>query len=249
LHQVEYAIEAINNAGTCVGLVASDGIILGGELKAYSSLLTRNSVKEKSFKIDDHIFCIVAGLTADATVLLNQARRFAFSYSRRYQEPVPVEVLVRRVCDFKQAYTQSGGLRPFGVSFLFGGHDSQRGFQLYFTDPSGNYTGWKGTVIGQNNQPGRSLLKEEYEPETATLDSCTKLAMKVLLKTMDTTAPSAEKFEFSVLRFNEHNELVQQSLEESKVSTLISELQAEAEAEEGKENQQAREQAGMEEEG
>ena len=31
LHQVEYAIEAINNAGTCVGLVASDGIILGGK--------------------------------------------------------------------------------------------------------------------------------------------------------------------------------------------------------------------------
>ena len=220
-----------------------------GELKTYSSLLTRNSVKEKSFKIDDHIFCIVAGLTADANVLLDQARRYAFSYFRQYQEPIPVEVLVRRVCDYKQAYTQSGGLRPFGVSFLFGGYDAQRGFQLYFTDPSGNYTGWKGTVIGQNNQPGKSLLKDEYEPDTATLESCTQLGMKVLLKTMDTTAPSPEKFEFTVLRFEgEDRRLVQETLSEEVVGELITSLQAEAEAEEGKENQQAREQAGMEEE-
>jgi len=27
------------------------------------------------------------------------------------------------------------------VSFLMGGFDDKRGFQLYFTDPSGNYTG------------------------------------------------------------------------------------------------------------
>jgi 20S proteasome subunit alpha 3 len=30
LHQVEYAIEAINNAGTAVGILAADGIILAG---------------------------------------------------------------------------------------------------------------------------------------------------------------------------------------------------------------------------
>lgn len=30
LHQVEYAIEAINNAGTAVGILASDGIVLAG---------------------------------------------------------------------------------------------------------------------------------------------------------------------------------------------------------------------------
>jgi hypothetical protein len=30
LHQVEYAIEAINNAGTAVGILAADGIVLAG---------------------------------------------------------------------------------------------------------------------------------------------------------------------------------------------------------------------------
>ena len=30
LHQVEYAIEAINNAGTCVGILCKEGIVLAG---------------------------------------------------------------------------------------------------------------------------------------------------------------------------------------------------------------------------
>lgn len=57
-----------------------------------------------------------------------------------------------------QAYTQFGGLRPFGVSFLFTGWDEYHGFQLYHSDPSGNYGGWKATAIGANNQV-QCLLK------------------------------------------------------------------------------------------
>ena len=39
------------------------------------------------------------------------------------------------VCDLKQGYTQYGGLRPFGVSFLYAGYDINYGFQLYHSDP------------------------------------------------------------------------------------------------------------------
>jgi 20S proteasome subunit alpha 3 len=61
---------------------------------------------------------------------------------------MPVEQVVKSVCNYKQAYTQYGGLRPFGTAFLFAGWDVNFGFQLYQTDPSGNYSGWKATVIG-----------------------------------------------------------------------------------------------------
>ena len=66
----------------------------------------------------------------------------------KYQEAMPVEQVVKSICNYKQAYTQYGGLRPFGVAFLFAGWDRNFGFQLYQTDPSGNYSGWKATVIG-----------------------------------------------------------------------------------------------------
>ena len=67
------------------------------------------------------------------------------------------------MCNYKQSYTQYGGLRPFGVAFLFAGWDRHYGFQLYQSDPSGNYSGWKATVIGQNNQSGKSILKTDYK--------------------------------------------------------------------------------------
>ena len=53
-----------------------------------------------------------------------------YRYRYTYQEPMPVEQLVKHICDYKQAYTQFGGLRPFGVAFLFAGYDSHYGFQV-----------------------------------------------------------------------------------------------------------------------
>ncbi len=40
-----------------------------------------------------------------------------------------------------QGYTQYGGLRPFGVSLLYAGWDKIDSFQLYQSNPSGNYDG------------------------------------------------------------------------------------------------------------
>lgn len=45
----------------------------------------------------------------------------------------------------------SSGKRPFGVSLLYMGWDKHYGFQLYQSDPSGNYGGWKATCIGNNS--------------------------------------------------------------------------------------------------
>lgn len=70
---------------------------------------------------------------------------------------------MHRLCNLKQTYTQNGGLRPFGVSFLFAGHDEHHHFQLYHSDPSGNYAGWKATCIGANSGAAQSLLKQEYQ--------------------------------------------------------------------------------------
>jgi 20S proteasome subunit alpha 3 len=84
------------------------------------------------------------------------------------------------------------GLRPFGVSFLYAGHDNIHGFQLYQSNPSGNYGGWKATSVGANNASAQSLLKQDYTDEMTLKEACT-LAVKVLSKTMDSTTLSSEK--------------------------------------------------------
>lgn len=94
--------------------------------------------------------CSVAGITSDANVLTNELRVTAQRYQLYYGEPMPCEQLVSTLCDLKQAYTQYGGKRPFGVSILYMGWDKHYGYQLYQSDPSGNYGGWKATCIGNN---------------------------------------------------------------------------------------------------
>ncbi|KAM3570633.1 hypothetical protein VYU27_007303 [Nannochloropsis oceanica] len=229
LHQVEYAIEAINNAGTCVGILCADGIVLAAERKTTSKLLAPSKSSDKIYQIDGHIACVVAGLTSDANILINQARLSAQRYLYQYQETMPVEQLVRSICDYKQAYTQYGGLRPFGVSFLFAGYDRHHGFQLYESDPAGTFGGWTATAIGANFQAGKNLLKNEFpEGDKPTLAEGLKLAAKVLLKTMDTTTPSAEKVEFFTLKAAEKvgGRVVHATLGTEETTALLNEVSA-----------------------
>jgi len=238
LHQVEYAIEAINNAGTCVGILAKDGIVMASERRITSGLLAPAKTSEKTYQLCSHISCNVAGLTADANILIDQARLRAGRYEYQYQEPVPVEQLVEHVCNYKQFYTQRGGLRPFGVAFLFAGYDDHHGFQLYQSDPSGNYSGWKATVIGANNQAGKSLLKSEYkigdendeEEKIPDVQEALKLAVKVLNKTMDgtTAAAAAEKMELYTMTKDESGVCVHHILNQEEASKVIDAVEAES---------------------
>ncbi|XP_058096294.1 proteasome subunit alpha type-4 [Magnolia sinica] len=196
LYQVEYAMEAIGNAGTAIGILSTDGVVLIGEKKVTSKLLQTSRSTEKMYKIDSHVACAVAGIMSDANILINTARVMAQRYFFAYQHPIPVEQLVQSLCDTKQGYTQFGGLRPFGVSFLFAGYDSNYGFQLYMSDPSGNYGGWKAAAIGANNQAAQSMLKQDYKDEI-TREEAVGLALKVLSKTMDSTSLTSDKLELA----------------------------------------------------
>lgn len=198
LFQVEYATEAISHAGSALGILATDGIVLAAEKKQTSKLLEPSISSEKMYSIDDHIACAVAGMTSDANILINRARLIAQRYTYTYQEPIAVENLVQQICDTKQGYTQYGGLRPFGVSFLYAGWDKIYGYQLYQSEPSGIYGGWKAFAIGANNQTAQSIMKTDWKPDFVVKDAI-NLAIKVMSKTMDSTSLTAEKLDIGVL--------------------------------------------------
>lgn len=199
-------------------------------------MLDPGKEKEKIYVIDSQIICAVAGWTADANVLLNQARLSCQRHLYRFDEPIALENLVVEVCDLKQSYTQFGGLRPFGVSFLIAGWDAQKGFQLYHTDPAGNYAGWRCTAIGQNSVSAQSILKQvktnklpahlphfiyQEWKDDLTLDQALELAAKILLQTTDAASPTADATEFAILKRNPDGKVVYEFLTTSEVSDLL----------------------------
>eukprot|EP00127_Corallochytrium_limacisporum_P001436 Clim_evm58s55 gene=Clim_evmTU58s55 len=228
LYQVEYAMEAISHAGTCIGVLSKDGIVLAAEKKITSKMLEQWSLAEKIYKVSDSMALSVAGITADANILIRRCRVIAQQYLLAYNEPMPAEQLVQRICDLKQGYTQFGGLRPFGVSFLYAGWDRHYGYQLYQSDPSGNYGGWGATCIGVNGQAAQSILKAEYK-EDCSLEDALKLTIKVLRKTMDSTSLSAEKLEFATLT-RKDEKCTFEMLSEKRVQEMLDQAKEEEKA-------------------
>ncbi|KAG5642759.1 hypothetical protein DXG03_002247 [Asterophora parasitica] len=195
-------MEAISHAGTVLGVLAKDGVVLAAEKKVTGKLLDLSGAKEggyggsgeKIYLLNSNVIGGVAGLTADANSLVNYARTAAQQHLLQYNEDIPVELLAQRLCDMKQGYTQYGGLRPFGVSLLYAGYDPHYHFQLYHSDPSGNYSGWKATCIGANNGTAQSLLKQEYKDDIEVKDAI-GLVLRTMSKTMDSTTLGSEKRE------------------------------------------------------
>jgi proteasome alpha subunit len=166
LFQVEYAIEAVRRGTTAIVCRNSYSIVFAVEKKA--SELQESDGSEKIFKIDDHIGVAIAGLTADARVLIDRARIQAQVNLLNYDEKISVKDCTLAICEYKQAFTQNAGVRPFGVSFLVAGIDPGTGkATLFLTDPSGAMWGYKAFAIGSGANEVRTYLEEHYKEDVS----------------------------------------------------------------------------------
>ncbi len=161
LFQVEYAREAVKRGTTTVGVMCEDGVVLIIDKRIASKLVVPKSI-EKMFQIDEHIGCATSGLVADARSLVDYARVTAQINKVTYSEKIDVESLVKKVCDYKQNYTQYGGVRPFGTALLIAGVD-ETGNHLYETDPSGALVEYKAGSIGAGRNQVLEYFDEHYE--------------------------------------------------------------------------------------
>ncbi|MFQ6012332.1 MAG: archaeal proteasome endopeptidase complex subunit alpha [Thermoplasmata archaeon] len=179
LFQVEYARVAVTRGATTAGVKFKDGVVLMAGKGLSSRLMEADSI-EKIFEIDGHIGCATSGLVADARVLVDYARIAAQVNKVTYKEPISVDLLVKRVSDYKQNYTQYGGVRPFGTALLIGGADDQ-GVHLYETDPSGAMVSYKAGSIGSGSNTVRETFEEKYNDDMDR-DTAVLLGLEALQK-------------------------------------------------------------------
>jgi proteasome alpha subunit len=196
LFQVEYAREAVKRGTTTVGLKFKDGVVLIVDKRIASRLMEPKSI-EKIFRIDEHVSCATSGLVADARILVDQARVIAQISRITYDERMGVEAMVKRICDFKQNYTQYGGVRPFGTALLVAGVDEQ-GEHLFETDPSGALVSYKAGSIGAGRNAVMEVFEEEYE-EGMEMDDAIILGLKALLKATDEQTLNPKAVEIGVV--------------------------------------------------
>jgi len=220
LFQVEYALEAVRKGTTAVGVRGKDIIVLGVEKKSTAKLQDPRTVR-KIFKIDQHVCLAFAGLTADARVLVNKARIEAQSYGLNFEDRPSVEYLTRYIAGVQQKYTQSGGVRPFGISTLIIGYDADGTPRLYQTDPSGTYSAWKANATGRSGKTVKEFLEKEY---TEAIANSSELVLKLAVRSLLEVVESGSKnLEIAVLRRGEQLKF----LNETELDAIVKVVEAE----------------------
>ncbi|KAE8707954.1 Proteasome subunit alpha type-2 [Hibiscus syriacus] len=160
LVQIEHALTAVGSGQTSLGIKAANGVVIATEKKLPSILVDETSVQKIQF-LTPNIGVVYSGMGPDFRVLVRKSRKQAEQYHRLYKEPIPVTQLVRETAAVMQEFTQSGGVRPFGVSLLVAGYDDN-GPQLYQVDPSGSYFSWKASAMGKNVSNAKTFLEKRY---------------------------------------------------------------------------------------
>ena len=206
LMQIEYALARVAQGKMSLGIKATNGVVIASDKKVSSVLVDdeeyqkiqsitpstgiSSEIKSTSFftihewsannrePLIHFAGFVYSGMGPDFRVLVRNARKNAQKYFLTYREVQPVSEVVRESALLMQEYTQSGGVRPFGVSCLVAGYDDD-GPQLFQVDPSGAAFGWKATAIGKNYVNAKNFLERRYNDDME-LDDAVHIALLTL---------------------------------------------------------------------
>ena len=179
LLQVEYAEKMVKKGFASIGMLCSDGVLIVANKRAWDKLALPESVK--IFEVDSHIAATGSGMLSDARVLIDRAQLIAQQHRVTYDESIDVESVVKEIADLKQMTTQYGGARPFGVSVIITGINSDEQKKLYVTDVAGNYYAYKATAIGENEDKIKDELRKRYRDDIS-IEEGIKLCLDILSK-------------------------------------------------------------------
>lgn len=105
-------------------------------------------------------FQVSAGLVPDGRHFVSRARDEASSWRGVYKGPIPTSALSNRLGSYVQAYTLYSSVRPFGVTAIVGGWDSESELAVDGQVGSGPKSGSGGKVEGaKTGGPGLYMIE------------------------------------------------------------------------------------------
>ena len=117
-------MKAAENGGTAIGIRCAGGVVLAVE-KIITSKLLKAGANKRIATVDRNIGVVTAGLVPDGRHFVSRARDEASSWRKLYKGAIPTAALASRLGGYVQAYTLYSSVRPFGVTAIVGGWDTE----------------------------------------------------------------------------------------------------------------------------
>ncbi len=152
---VDYEKEPMKGT-TNVGLLCSDGVIIGAERKATMGNLIANKEAKKVLKIQDHLVMSIAGLVGDAQRLAKILKATTSLYEIERKKKIKVEAAATILSNI----LQNNKYFPYYVQLLLGGYDSKPA--LYSFDAFGSLMEEKSVATGSGSPIAYGVLEEKY---------------------------------------------------------------------------------------
>lgn len=172
IFQVEYATKAVENAGTVIGVKASDGIVLGvGKAILHKMVVPSTASYKRIHSVDRHAGIASTGFLPDARVAVTRAIDEAAHFEEAYDTKIPPKLLAERLGEYMHYFTLHSSLRAFGAACVVGGYDQEtKETGLYMVEPNGASFGYYGVAVGKGKQAAKTELEKlnlHREPCTA----------------------------------------------------------------------------------
>ena len=167
---------------------------------------------------------VYSGMVPDGRHFVDRARDEARSWRDTFKTPIPTADLASRMGGYLQAYTLYQSVRPFGITAIIGGFDSELeqpvdgevgrgpsigaggkvagkkhgGPFLYMIEPSGMYWGYYGAATGKGRQAAKAELEKlDLAGESITLEQAVKEAARIIYVAHDDNKDKEFELEMS----------------------------------------------------
>lgn len=172
--QIEYSLKNVSNAETVMGVLTSDGVIMGSEKILHNPLLESNC-NSRIFNVTKTIGIMICGRVPDGKECVKRAREEATSYRDNFGIEIPAKTLVERLSNYMHAHTIYGQFRPFGCSLLLSAYNSVADkFELYMIENSGIYRGYFACANGKGREVAKTQIEKIYKEKLNSEDGLVK---------------------------------------------------------------------------
>jgi proteasome alpha subunit len=205
LFQVEYAKEAVRKGATSIGLIAEGSVVFVAHKNVIEPLAVPQTI-QKVFRIDAHIGATYSGMVADGLHIIDVARSSAQNHRLLYEDVKSVEALAKGISSYMMQATQYGGMRPYAVSMLVGGIDTEP--RLFEIEPGASFLGYQADAIGSGKKVATEILVKEYK-KNMSLEEAISLGVKIIKKISEEKL-TQENMDIGYIKSNEEFVMVPQ---------------------------------------